>query len=118
MVMDEFFTHATLIREWVGVEVTAASAYLGYATGPGKGDSSWQKANNKFRDRVCLWGSQHLGLQYAAMTYNVYAVSVLMYVAQLEEPHIALKNGAWLSLLLALATGHRATGHQPKIFGT
>jgi hypothetical protein len=79
-------TNASELPEWVSVEVTTASTYLGYTAGPGKGDSSWQKANQKFRDRVGLWGSQHLGLQYAALTYNVYAVSVLAYVAQLEEP--------------------------------
>jgi hypothetical protein len=72
--------------DWAAVEVAGSSIYLGFATGPRKGDSSWQKANLKFENRICLWGSQALGLQYAAMTYNIYAVPVLAYVAQLEEP--------------------------------
>ena len=37
-----------------------------------------------------MWGSQHLGLQYSTLAYNTYGISVLSYVAQLENPPEAL----------------------------
>jgi hypothetical protein len=33
-----------------------------------------------------MWRSERLGLQYSALAYNVYAVPVLSFLAQLEEP--------------------------------
>ena len=42
--------------------------------------------------RTDLWGSLGLGLQYNAFTYNVYGVSVLTYIAQLEKPPFELKD--------------------------
>ena len=76
---------ARRVPDWAGVEVSDASRYLGFMTGPGKQHHSWEKAIEKCKDRACLWGSQSLGLQYAAKTYNVFAVSVMSFLAQLEE---------------------------------
>jgi hypothetical protein len=72
--------------EWEGVAVTSWSKYLGYATGPGKQESSWTKAGETFLERARFWGGQGLGLQYATHAYNSYAVSVLSFVSQLEAP--------------------------------
>ena len=44
------------------------------------------KSSSKFRSRVELWSDQPLGLQYDALVYNTFAMSVLGYVAQLEVP--------------------------------
>ncbi len=62
---------------------------VGFATGPGKSAQSWEKASIKFLQRANLWGMQRLGLQYAARTYNTFAMSVMTYVAQLEKPSAA-----------------------------
>ncbi len=77
---------AHVLPNWSAVEVASASRYLGYMVGPGKGTKSWDKAIAKFTARACLWGSQSLGLQYAAKTYNTFAMSVLTFLSQLEEP--------------------------------
>ena len=74
------------LPDWSGVDVVDCCTYLGFMTGPGKGNKSWQKATEKFGQRACLWGSQKLGLQYAARTYNTFAVPVLSYISQLEQP--------------------------------
>jgi hypothetical protein len=74
------------LPDWRDVEVNTAGRYLGFMSGPGKGTLSWTKANLKYEERVGLWSSQGLGLQYSAMSYNIFAVSVLSYLAQLENP--------------------------------
>ncbi len=76
---------AERLPSWKEVEVSSASRYLGFMTGPGKGDASWDKAMPKYKARATLWGSQALGLQHAAMTYNTFAVPVLSFLVQLEE---------------------------------
>ena len=77
---------AQSLPAWSDVEVSDASRYLGFMTGPGKGTRSWQKAIDKYKQRAALWGALSLGLQWAAKTYNIYAISVLSYLAQLEAP--------------------------------
>ena len=79
-------TISRTLPEWHGVDVSTTGRYLGFATGPGKGTSSWSKATRKYEERVGLWASQRLGLQYSAMTYNIFSLSVLSYVSQLENP--------------------------------
>ena len=59
------------------MDVSAAGRYLGFMTEPDEGSSSWTKANLRYEERVGLWGSQGLSLQYSAMTCNVFAISVL-----------------------------------------
>jgi hypothetical protein len=71
---------------WAQVQIKDSATYLGFAEGPGKGDKSWTKATKKYLDRAVLWGSAGLGLHYSTMTYNVFGVSTLTFVAQLETP--------------------------------
>ena len=71
---------------WKDVGVAWWATYLGFATGPGKMNHSWDKAFAKYTERIRAWGWAALGLQYAATAYNIYVMSVLSFVAQLEEP--------------------------------
>ena len=71
---------------WPGVGVADAGKYLGFMVGPGKGHRSWDKPLRKFSARATLWGSQALGLHYGARAYNTFALPVLSFVFQLEDP--------------------------------
>jgi hypothetical protein len=85
--LQEIQEHLTrVLPEWADVEIATASRYLGFMEGPGKRDKSWHKANQKFEERSSMWTGEGLGLQYSAMAYNMYAISVLSFLAQLEEP--------------------------------
>ena len=70
---------------WGSVQVESSGTYLGFKVGPGKGSTSWDKPLCKFHDRVNKWKCMGAGMQYATVAYNVFAVSVLSYIAQLEE---------------------------------
>ena len=77
---------AERLQGWTGVRVEDASMYLGFYIGPGKGTRSWDKPLQKYSQRVSLWSAQGTGLQYSALTYNIFAMSVLSFVSQLESP--------------------------------
>ncbi len=51
--------------------------------GPGGVDESWTKPLKKFKDRVLKWASLGKVMQLGALTYNTFAMSTLLYVAQL-----------------------------------
>ena len=72
--------------DWSNVEVASWGTYLGFATGPGKGNRSWDKPLQKYMARLDTWPWSELDLQYAATAYNTYVASVLSYVGQLETP--------------------------------
>ena len=46
----------------------------------------WTLLETYEKGRATLWGSQPVGLFYSATAYNTFAISVLSYVAQLENP--------------------------------
>jgi hypothetical protein len=48
------------LPQWSGVEVADAGRYLGFMEGPGKGDSSWDKANRNFRSALPCGGRSGL----------------------------------------------------------
>jgi len=73
-----------LIPRWATVCADVKGTYLGFVVGPGKGTGSWDKPLQKFKDRVGRWSRIGGGMQYAALAYNVFALSTLLYVAQLE----------------------------------
>ena len=73
-----------LIPRWANVGVDVKGTYLGFVVGPGKGTGSWDKPLKKFRDRVARWSRIGGGMQLAALAYNVFALSTLLYIAQLE----------------------------------
>ena len=52
-----------------------------------------KKSQKKITDRVARWSRVGGGMQYAALAYNVFALSTLLYVAQLEYvPHHVLQT--------------------------
>ena len=51
-----------------------------------KGDSSWDKACRKYVQRVQLWSSQKQGMHISIYAYNIFSISVLSFLAQLEKP--------------------------------
>ena len=74
----------TMGRGWEGVEIATSAKYLGFLVGPGRDDNVWVKAAKKWRACACSWSDTGVGLQYGAMLYNVFAASVLYFLAQME----------------------------------
>ena len=54
--------------------------------GPGKGDLSWQNALSKAAARLGQWSWGTLGLYFATQVWNIFILSMLGFVAQLEAP--------------------------------
>ena len=73
-------------QAWEEIEVSGSARYLGFVEGTTKCNKSWTKAGDKFLQAARLWGSQGLGLQYSALTYNTFAISTLTFLSQLEDP--------------------------------
>ena len=76
---------ATLYR-WGDIAVTTWGKYLGFVTGPGKGDTSLEKPILKMACRIPQWDWSELGLHGAATAYNMMLLSTLLFVGQLEPP--------------------------------
>ena len=76
---------ASHIPAWEKLDISDKGTYLGFVIGPGKGDESWIKPLAKYSDRVARWANVGGGLQLATLAYNVFALSTLMYVGQLER---------------------------------
>jgi hypothetical protein len=74
------------IPQWADMVIAESGTYLGFSVGPGKLDSSWDKPTKKFLERVRQWQGMQLGLQYDALAYNAFGMSVLSYICQLESP--------------------------------
>jgi hypothetical protein len=79
--------------DWAALKITDHSKYLGFSSGPGKGDSSWDQPLSKYTKRVCRWRWVEAGLQFATVAYNTLALSTLLYIAQLEVPPKAVLEG-------------------------
>ena len=74
---------------WSEVTIAGWSKYVGFATGAEKKSHA---SLAKFTERIRIWDWSSPGLQFAATAYNTYAMSVLSYVAQLEQaPEDAMK---------------------------
>ena len=71
---------------WATLSFVTCGKYPGFIVGPGHGSRSWDKPLRKFVERVRSWDWARLGLHGAATVYNMLAVPVLMFVAQLETP--------------------------------
>ena len=71
---------------WASCSFTDWSTYLGFAIGPGKQEHSWDKPLKKLQQRTEFWDWSKLGLQGAAVYFNVFVLPVLLFVAQLEDP--------------------------------
>ena len=99
-----------LIPGWANVCVDSKGTYLGFVVGPGKGTESWDKPLSKFRDRVSRWSGMGGGMQYASVAYNVFALSTLLYVAQLEPiPDFVIQEERRLVLSIFPGPGNWVT---------
>jgi len=84
---------AQQVPTWAQIHLDTKGKYLGFIIGPGKSAGSWDKPFKKYKDRVSRWSRAGGGMQYAAMAYNVFALSTLLYIAQLEPvPNFVVKE--------------------------
>jgi hypothetical protein len=72
--------------EWAALKIASDGKYLGFSSGPGKGDSSWDQPLSKYIQRVLRWRGLGAGTQFATAAYNSLALSTLLFIAQLENP--------------------------------
>ena len=85
--LDEFASNLlTAATGWEDMPVKTTCKYLGDFVGPGKSDLSWNKPLEKFKERVSMWKDQPLGLFWDARIFNTFAILILSFVAQLEDP--------------------------------
>ena len=77
-------THTTPL--WNAVQFSYSARYLGFTLGPEADDKSWQEPTAKFLRRAQAWTDQQLGLYCTTTSYNVFALSVLTYIAQVLTP--------------------------------
>ena len=104
----------TLLREaapaWANFAVMSAGIYLGIGVGPEGHSLSWTSVLQKFESRRLYVRSLGLGLAATSLLYNMFAVTVLSYVAQvrpiptgalsIEQRHLPLiipARGNWIS---------------------
>ena len=84
---EEVKNNTTHIQSaWGGVKISGCGTYLGFSSGPEKGDSSWDKPLAKYVKRAAKWKLIGAGAQFATAAYNALALSTLLYIAQLETP--------------------------------
>ena len=69
---------------WAAIAVRDWAEYLGFVLGPGRTERSWAKVSDKVLRRAALWGVLELGLRFAAIVYNVYILSMLGFLLQLD----------------------------------
>ena len=98
--------------DWKDLKVTESGMYLGFKSGPGKADSSWDSPTAKFKSRVGKWREVKAGAQFATLAYNTFALSTLQFIAQLENPPAATLD-AELSGLKATVGGPGGFGFNP-----
>ena len=75
-----------LIPSWSAVQYEYSARYLGFTLGPEAGDKSWTDPVKKFLQRAQAWSDRQLGLHCTSTSYNIFALSVLTYIAQLLPP--------------------------------
>ena len=71
---------------WGDLCIAKEGTYLGFVVGPGRVGKAWGKPIAKYSKRCREWGGQGLGLYYTGNAYNTFAMSTLLYTAQLVEP--------------------------------
>lgn len=70
------------LQGWAGFQIKRTSKYLGVFVGPGALDQAWDAALDKYWKRVGSIAACGLSARFSVMAYNMYAVSVLSYLAQ------------------------------------
>jgi hypothetical protein len=71
--------------QWSQIHGDDKGTYLGFVIGPGGVGHSRHKPFKEFQDRVAKWGGLGKGMQYGALTYNVFALSTLFFLSQLGK---------------------------------
>ena len=74
---------------WSALAVESFGVYLGIAIGPGSAGRSWDKPLLKYGLRIAHLLTQGPGLHAIILAYHALALSVLMFVGQLEAPPAA-----------------------------
>ena len=74
------------VPSWSAVQFSYYAKYLGFILGPEAGDKGWKDPVTKFLQRAQAWSDRQLGLYCTTTSYNVFASSVLTYLAQLLPP--------------------------------
>ena len=100
-----------LIRElcpaWRNVKIASKAKYLGFVIGPGARDDSWEAPTTKYMKRISSWEDMQCGMLWNSMFYNIFAVTTLEFVAQLEDvPDSVLKVEEWALRRLAPGPGN------------
>jgi len=83
---------AVLGGPWSEMKMSYVAKYLGFMMGPGKAESSWEKPCNKFKERLYMWKDTPTNIHWQTKIYNVFALSTLSYIWQLEEPPSTVLN--------------------------
>jgi len=86
---------------WSDILVCDQGKYLGFHIGPGAGNKSFEKPLKKFERAVDYWSSLRMGIFMNTLAFNIYIVTLLEYVAQLQEvtPEVVDKEKAALRKL-------------------
>ena len=81
------------IPAWCDIQICSKGKYLGLFLGPGVSPSTnWNGAACKFVDRVSQISDQRWPLEVRARQFASKAVSVLSYIAQLQDPPPKFKS--------------------------
>ena len=90
--------HAPL---WSAFDIASKAKYLGFIVGPGRGSLSWTSPSRKYMDRANLWAKLGLGLLHTINAFQVFIMSVMLFVAQLDplpEAYPDLEKSACVAL--------------------
>ena len=71
---------------WRQLPLRRSATYLGRVIGPEKKSSIWDPACQRFRERVAGWSWSVMGVHFAIVVYNVYALPLLALTAQIAAP--------------------------------
>ena len=99
-----------LCVSWTKLALADQGKYLGSFIGPGGIERSWRKQVEKFRRAIDHWSSLRLGFFMNTISWNIYCITLLEYVAQImllnliveEDVHRAMRKmapgpGTWFT---------------------
>ena len=75
----------TTVPQWHNICLSSHSKYLGFMSGPGKNAHSWDKPFEKYKNTIHTWCGRKLGINMNMKAYNVYCISILGFISQLED---------------------------------
>ena len=74
------------VPDWSTAQYSYNARYLGFSLGPDADSKTWKDPIAKYLQRAQAWSDRQLGLYCTATSYNVFALSVLTYIAQVLKP--------------------------------